>query len=34
MLSAVERVVVQGQAWQGHSDVDQQQTGPLVLLIN
>lgn len=34
MLSAVERVGVQGQGRQGHGDVDQQQTGQLVLLIN
>lgn len=34
MLPAVERVGIQSQVRQGHSDVDQQQTGQLVLLIN
>ena len=34
MLSAVERVGVQGQSGQGHRDVDKQQAGQLVLLIN
>lgn len=34
MLAAVGRVVVQGQGGQGHGDVDQQQTGQPVFLVD
>lgn len=34
VLSAVDRVGVQRQCRQGHADVDQQQTGQLVLLVH